>query len=83
MGQVLGKLGVSCAVQSLCDVKVKGLTEVLAGPVCKAGPTELAILKLFRMQICKKTPFDAVCKPGSPGCYVKQNFKGTAHTFLH
>lgn len=53
--------------QSLCDGKVKGLTEVLAGPVCKAGLTELTILKLSWMPIFEEPLFEAVCKAGAPG----------------
>ena len=51
----MGDLAVSFAVQALWDRKVQGLTEVLAGTVCEAGPIKLVILKLFWMQIFEET----------------------------
>ena len=37
--QVLEKLALSFTVQSLCGGKVQGLPKVLAGRVCKVGPS--------------------------------------------
>lgn len=67
IGQVLGDLAVSFAVQALWDRKVWDVTEVLAETLYEAGHFETVLDTIF-----EETAIEAVCEAGSPGarCFV-------------
>lgn len=50
IGQILGELAALFDVQSLKDGHGQGLTEVLAGIVCEAGPIEPVTSRLSWMR---------------------------------
>ena len=68
IGQVLGDLAVSFAVQALWDRKVQGLADVLLGTACKAGSLWSAAVKLSWMFLRKQHLKQS--EAGSPGLLV-------------
>ena len=52
------------------DRKGQGLTEVLAGVVCEAECSQLAVWKVYWMEIFEETTTEAVYEVGSPELLV-------------